>query len=184
MSTELPIALTFDVEEHNRIEAAAHLFCPPELKAVYAGRMNDTMRWLLDELGARQFKATFFVVGEIAKSHPSLVRRMVEEGHEVASHSWDHRRVHHFSPTAFHEDVRISKDALEQAGGTQVVGFRAPTFSIVRETAWAIDVLVDVGLQYDSSIFPVRHDRYGVPTAPRVPFRVRGERQELLEFPL
>ena len=183
MGTELPVALSFDVEEHYRIEAAAHLVCSPELKAQYAGRMDETTRWLLDALGERSITATFFVVGEIAKSHAALVRKMVEAGHEVASHSWDHRRVHRFTPDTFREDVRTSKDALEQAGGAEVVGFRAPTFSIMRETAWAINVLADVGMKYDSSIFPVRHDRYGVPDAPRTPFRVRGEQRELLELP-
>lgn len=79
--------------------------------------------------------------------------------------------------------MRVSKDALEQAGGAPVFGFRAPTFSIMRETAWAVDVLAELGFQYDSSIFPVRHDRYGVPDAPRTPFLVRGERHELLELP-
>ncbi len=177
------IGLSFDVEEHHRIEAAAGFDCPAELKQVYARRMDATTRWLLDLLGERGIRATFFVVGEIAKSHPALIRRIAEEGHEVASHSWDHRRVHRFTPQTFREDTRTSIDALQQAGGTPVVGFRAPTFSVMRETAWAVDVLAELGLRYDSSIFPVRHDRYGVPDAPRSPFLVRGERHELLELP-
>ncbi|MFL5341650.1 MAG: XrtA system polysaccharide deacetylase [Gemmataceae bacterium] len=181
---EMPIALSFDVEEHHRIEAAAHLACAPELQAKYAVRMAEATRWLLDVLGRHGLKATFFVVGQIAKSHPALIRAMTDGGHEVASHSWDHRRVHRFTPGTFREDVRTSKDALEQAGGAAVVGFRAPTFSVMRETAWAIDVLVELGMRYDSSIFPVRHDRYGVPDAPRTPFLVRGERAgEMIEIP-
>lgn len=188
METEIPepqsdIALSFDVEEHHRIETAAHLDLPAGLRDVYARRMDDATRWLLDRLGERGITATFFVVGQIARSHPALVRRMAAEGHEVASHSWDHRRVHRFTPEAFREDVRVSKDALEQAGGAAVVGFRAPTFSVMRDTAWAIDELADLGLAYDSSIFPVRHDRYGVPDAPRSPFVARGERAEILELP-
>src|SRR5262245_14981459 len=145
--------------------------------------MDETTRWLLDLLGERGIRATFFIVGEIAKSHPGLIKRMADDGHEVASHSWDHRRVHHFKPDTFHEDVRTSVDALQQAGGAPVAGFRAPTFSVMRETAWAVDVLAELGVRYDSSIFPVRHDRYGVPDAPRVPVMVRGERHELLELP-
>jgi polysaccharide deacetylase family protein (PEP-CTERM system associated) len=109
---------------------------------------------------------------------------MADEGHEVASHSWDHRRVHRFTPRSFREDVRTSIEALQEASGGPVVGFRAPTFSVTRDTAWAVDVLAELGLRYDSSIFPVRHDRYGVPDAPRSPFVVRGERHELLELPL
>jgi polysaccharide deacetylase family protein (PEP-CTERM system associated) len=87
------------------------------------------------------------------------------------------------SPAAFREDVRRSKDALEQAAGDAVVGYRAPTFSVVKRTAWALDVLGELGLLYDSSIFPVRHDRYGVPRAPRVPFLARGDGGAILEFP-
>src|SRR5262245_9038845 len=122
MNMEVPIALTFDVEEHHRIEAAAHLNCPPELHVQYAGRMEDVTRWLLDVLDERGIQATFFVVGQIAESHPSLIRRIAESGHEVASHSWDHRRVIRFSPKSFREDVRTSKDALEQAAGDAVIG--------------------------------------------------------------
>ncbi len=181
---ESVVAITFDVEEHHRIEAAAHVDWPAGLRAIYSRRMDQTTRWLLDELGERRIRATFFVVGQIAESHPDLIRRMIDEGHEVASHSWAHRRVHHFTPTSFREDVRTSKDALEQAGGAAVVGFRAPTFSIMRETAWAIDVLAEQGMLYDSSIFPIHHDRYGVPDAPRTPFIVRGVDRELLELPL
>lgn len=178
-----PVALSFDVEEHCRIEAATHLNCPPALKVEYAGRMADVTAWLLDLLAAHSQRATFFVVGEIALTRPTLVRRMVEEGHEVASHSWDHRRVHHFTPESFRDDLRRSKEALEQAGGAEVVGFRAPTFSITRETMWAIDVLAETGFRYDSSIFPVRHDRYGIPDAPRGPFLAKGNERELIELP-
>src|SRR5262249_39761017 len=134
-------------------------------------------------LARKNVKATFFVVGETARSHPALIRAMVEGGHEVASHSFEHRRAHRQTPVTFRDDARISKDVLEQASGTEVVGFRAPTFSVMPETAWAFDILADLGFRYDSSIFPVRHDRYGVPDAPRTPFLVRGYRRELLEMP-
>jgi len=112
-----------------------------------------------------------------------LIRAIHAAGHEVASHSWDHRRVHSFTPATFRADVQRSKDALEQVTGEAIVGFRAPTFSIVRPTAWAIDVLAEVGMRYDSSIYPVRHDRYGVPDAPRWPFRAKGQTDTLLELP-
>src|SRR4051812_8526002 len=117
MSTDQTVGLSFDVEEHHRIEAAAHLTCSPGLRAQYGARMDETTRWLLDVLAARGVVATFFVVGEIAKSHPALVRRIADAGHEVGSHSWDHRRVFRFTPEEFREDVRTSKDALEQATG-------------------------------------------------------------------
>jgi polysaccharide deacetylase family protein (PEP-CTERM system associated) len=177
------IILSFDVEEHFRIEAAAGLRVAPELKAHYSGRLEESTRWLLDRLAEREVKATFFVLGEIGRDHPGLVRRIHGAGHEVASHGWDHQRVHNLEPASFRRDVRWSKEVLEQLTGGPVLGYRAPTFSIVRQTAWAVDELAELGMRYDSSIYPVRHDRYGVPEAPRVPFVVRGVKQKLLEIP-
>jgi polysaccharide deacetylase family protein (PEP-CTERM system associated) len=182
-SIQAPIILSFDVEEHHRIEAAAGLSCPPALRSEYDRRMESCTHWLLDELAAQQIRATFFVVGEVAQSHPGLVRAMHSAGHEVASHGWDHRRVHHMTLAEFREDVRQGKEVLEDLTGEAVAGYRAPTFSVMRETAWAIDVLAELGLRYDSSVYPVRHDRYGVPGAPRWPFRVRGHNATLLEIP-
>jgi polysaccharide deacetylase family protein (PEP-CTERM system associated) len=175
--------LSFDVEEHHRIEAAARLTCSTERKGEYASRMERTTRQILDLLARGGVKATFYVVGEIARTHPALVRDIHAAGHEVGSHSWDHRRVHHFTPESFREDLRRSKEALEDVTGAPVLGFRAPTFSVVRSTGWAVDVLAECGFEYDSSIFPVRHDRYGIPDAPRGPFRAVGEKCELLELP-
>lgn len=177
------IILSFDVEEHYRIEAARGLTISCQQKSYYDQRLDYSTRWLLDRLAERAVLATFFVVGEIAESNPQLVRSIAEAGHEVASHSWNHQRVHHFSRTTFRTDVLRSKDALEQVTGTAVVGFRAPTFSIIRKTLWAIDVLAELGILYDSSIYPVRHDRYGLPDAPRWPFLARGEKYTLLELP-
>ena len=177
------VILSFDIEEHFRIEAAAGLAVDAKLKAHYCDRLDTSTHWLLDVLADTQTQATFFIVGEVARHNPDLVRRIAREGHEVASHSWDHRRVHRFAPASFREDVKKSKVALEDLTGTAVVGFRAPTFSITRETAWALDVLAEMDMLYDSSIYPVRHDRYGVPAAPRAPFMARGERHSILELP-
>jgi polysaccharide deacetylase family protein (PEP-CTERM system associated) len=178
-----PIILSFDVEEHHRIEAAAGLSCRPELQEEYGRRMECCTRWLLDELAGLGIRATFFVVGEVARGRPALVRDLYRAGHEVANHGWDHRRLHRLTPAEFRDDVRRSKGAIEDATGAAVAGYRAPTFSVVRETAWAIDVLAELGLRYDSSVYPVRHDRYGVPGAPRAPFRIRGRQRTLLEIP-
>ena len=177
------VVLSFDIEEHHRIEAAVGLAIDPALKARSAERVGSMTRWLLDVLAARDIRATFFVLGQIARDDPGLVRAIHEAGHEVASHGWDHRRVLEMTPAMFREDVRTSVAALEQATGAAVVGYRAPTFSIVRETAWALDTLAELGLLYDSSIYPVRHDRYGVAHAPRVPFLARGAEREILELP-
>jgi polysaccharide deacetylase family protein (PEP-CTERM system associated) len=177
------VVLSFDVEEHHRIEAAAGLTCPPGLCAEYGRRMESCTRWILEELAALDLRATFFVVGTIAKTHPGLVRDLHALGHEVASHGWAHRRIHRLTPHEFREDLRRARDALEDVTGAAVVGYRAPTFSVTRETAWAIDLLAEAGLRYDSSIYPVRHDRYGVPDAPRVPFLARGPERAILELP-
>lgn len=175
--------LSFDIEEHHRIEAAYGLEIPPLRRAEYAQRMEASTRKILDRLASFQARATFFIVGEIAETHPKLVRDIADAGHEIGSHSHDHRRVNRFTPDTFAQDLRISKDRLEQASGQSVVGFRAPTFSVTRATAWAIDVLSEVGFVYDSSIFPVRHDRYGIPDAPRAPFLAVGTEREILELP-
>jgi polysaccharide deacetylase family protein (PEP-CTERM system associated) len=180
---ETTYVVSFDVEEHCRIEAAAGLTVPQDRQNEYAARMDATTRRLLDQLASAGVRATFFIVGEIATTHPALVKSIHAAGHEVASHSWDHRRVHRFDPKSFREDLMRSKDALEQATGERVCGFRAPTFSVVRETAWAVDALAECGFEYDSSIFPVRHDRYGIPDAPRRPFVAVGAEREIIELP-
>lgn len=174
---------SFDVEEHHRIEAAVGLECSPVTRAEYARRMDATTRHLLDRLDAVQALATFYIVGDITESNPALVREIAARGHEVGSHGWDHRRVHHFDRKTFEADVRRCKEALEQAAGIPVVGYRAPTFSVMRGTGWAVDALAAAGYRYDTSVFPVRHDRYGVPSAPRTPFVAVGQESELLELP-
>src|SRR5262245_46815595 len=140
--------LSFDVEEHWRIEAAAGLSFAGDRRDYYAGRVGEPTRWLLDQLAHFDQKATFFLVGQLARQQPDLVRDIHRAGHEVAPHSWDHRRVHHLSPEEFREDVRMSRDVLEQITGTAVAGYRAPTFSIVRQTGWALDVLAELGFRY------------------------------------
>lgn len=177
------IILSFDVEEHFRIEAAKGLAIDPAMKAHCRERLGPSTRWVLEQLDQHGIRATFFIVGEVARHSPGLVRAIARAGHEVASHGWDHRRALDLSPAAFREDVRKSKDALEQLTGRAVVGYRAPTFSIMHENPWALDVLAELDMAYDSSIYPVRHDRYGVPGAPRTPFLAEGTHHSILEFP-
>jgi len=176
--------LSFDVEEHDRIEAAVGLEISPAMKRCYRGRMGWSIRWLLSELEKRGVRATFFIIGEVAQRVPNLVRRIHRAGHELASHGWDHRRILSQSREVFLEDVRRSRDVLEQISGEAVVGYRAPTFSIVRSTAWAIGALAELGMEYDSSVQPIWHDRYGVPDAPRQPYIVRVGGSQLLELPM
>ena len=180
-----PVVLSFDVEEHDRIEAAVGLSVSAGRRREYADRMAAATHRLLDQLAAAgNVPATFYVVGQIAETHPRLVRAIADAGHEIGSHSHSHTRVHRLTPRTFREDLRRSVDALQQVTGRAVFGFRAPTFSVTRATDWAVDVLVEAGLRYDSSVFPVRHDRYGVPDAPRHPFWLEGESGRILELPL
>lgn len=180
----VPVILSFDVEEHHRIEAAAGLRMDSSHAATDGERMELMVRWILDLLADRAIRATFFTLGTIARDRPGLIRAIRKAGHEIASHGWDHRRILEMTPAQFRDDIRRSKDALEQASGAKVVGYRAPTFSILRRTAWALDLLIEEGFLYDSSVYPVRHDRYGIPDAPRLPFLAQGSsRSTILEIP-
>ncbi len=177
------VVLSFDVEEHNRIEAATHVHCTPEMKADYGDRMEAATRRLMDQLAGAEALGTFYIVGEIALSHPKLVRDIAAAGHEIGSHSWDHQRLHRLTPERFREDLHKSVNTLQEVAGVPVLGYRAPTFSVTPTTSWAVDVLAESGLKYDSSVFPARHDRYGIPNAPRIPFWLVGERGRILELP-
>jgi polysaccharide deacetylase family protein (PEP-CTERM system associated) len=177
------VVLSFDVEEHHRIEAASHLAVPDEKKSYYRGRMEDATRWILEALASRDIRATFYIVGELARLSRALVREIADAGHEVGSHGWDHRRVSLMTPDELRRDATDSKDALEQATGRPVLGYRAPTFSIMKANGWALEVLAEAGYRYDSSIYPVRHDRYGVPDAPLVPFVVNTKAGPIIELP-
>jgi polysaccharide deacetylase family protein (PEP-CTERM system associated) len=177
--------LSFDIEEHHRIEAALGLKCNESQMDDYSSRAIFATRRLVQILDESNCKATFFVVGELAKKCPNLVREIHDAGHEVGSHGWDHRPVTRLTRAAFREDIAKCKATLEQIIGAPVSGYRAPTFSIIKDTAWAIDELLDAGYTYDSSIFPVHHDRYGVVDAPTMPFICYGQNERLgiMELP-
>lgn len=177
--------LSFDVEEHNRIEAASGVSCSDTQKKEYIARAETSTRKIVQILDEAEVKATFFVVGELALKFPRLIREIHDAGHEIASHGWDHQPAYRLSRAAFRKDITECKNVLEQIIGSPVYGYRAPTFSVMHKTVWAIDELVDAGYTYDSSIFPVHHDRYGVPKAPTKPFWCFGmsHRKCLLEIP-
>ena len=140
---------------------------------------------LLGLMGARGVRGTFFVLGWVAERHPDLVRRLAAGGHEIACHGFGHRMIHQMTRAELAEDVRRAKAVLEDAAGRGVLGYRAPTFSVMRGTLWSLDVLCEAGFRYDSSIFPIVHDRYGIPDAPRFPCRLPTPGGgEISEFPL
>jgi polysaccharide deacetylase family protein (PEP-CTERM system associated) len=127
--------------------------------------------------------ATFFVLGWVAERFPGLVREIARSGHEIASHGYDHRLVYALTPEEFRADLRRASEALENAAQVKVVGYRAPSFSITERSMWALDVLVEEGYQFDASIYPIRHDRYGLPTWPRQITLVERTRGALWELP-
>ena len=177
-------ALTFDVEEYFHAEAFARVLQPEEWPTLESRVTRSTER-LLDILDRERVRATFFILGWVAERHPALVREIASLGHEIACHGYGHRMIQHLSRGEFEHDVTRAKRALEDAVGRSVLGYRAPTFSIMRATLWSLDVLVEAGFRYDSSIFPVVHDRYGIPDAPRFPHRLKAPGGgEITEFPM
>lgn len=139
---------------------------------------------ILDLLSDYKTKATFFVVGKVAQKFPGLVHRIVRDGHELGSHGHSHLYVNQLSQAEFRKDLRLSKEILEDVGGVQVLGFRAPQFSVDRTTPWAYEVLAEEGFVYDSSIFPFRGRRYGDPEAPTGPWTVETPAGNILEIPM
>jgi polysaccharide deacetylase family protein (PEP-CTERM system associated) len=175
--------LSFDVEEHNRIDVARDIHCSMALCREYARRLEARTYEILAWLATTKQRATFFVVGALGRSHKELVRAIVAQGHEVAAHGWRHERVDAMELAAFREDVRRCKHTLEDVTGREVMGYRAPCFSINHRTPWVVDVLVECGYRYDASVYPVRHDHYGLPQAPRHPFWLGGLKHRILELP-
>jgi polysaccharide deacetylase family protein (PEP-CTERM system associated) len=177
-------ALTFDVEEYFHAEVFAGVVRPEDWATLESRVVEPTER-LLDLLDEASSRATFFVLGWVAERQPRLVRAIAARGHEVACHGYGHQMITRLNRAQFGEDVRRAKAVVEDAAGSEVIGYRAPTFSVVRETLWSLEVLVENGFQYDSSIFPIVHDRYGIPNAPRFPSRMAaGPGMAITEFPL
>jgi polysaccharide deacetylase family protein (PEP-CTERM system associated) len=173
---------TVDVEEYFQVSAfESHI-----KRSAWEGlesRVCANVSRVLDLLDCHDARATFFVLGWVARRYPHLVREIAGAGHEIASHGWDHSRVTDQSPEAFRESVRRTKDILEDQSGKPVVGFRAPSFSIVPGCEWALDVLIEEGYRYDSSLFPVRRSGYGYPDGLRDPHWLERPPGHLAEVP-
>jgi polysaccharide deacetylase family protein (PEP-CTERM system associated) len=175
-------AMSVDVEDYFQV-SAFDAVVPRNAWERFESRVEantDRLLRLFDECGV---KATFFVLGWVADRHPALVSRIAAAGHEIASHGYGHRLIYEQSPDDFREDVRRAKAVLEDASGMKVLGYRAPSFSVTRRSLWALDVLLGEGYHYDASIFPVHHDRYGIPDAPREIHRIVRDGGALLEVP-
>lgn len=155
-------ALSFDIEDwFHMVEIDA--VSDPRKWGDLESLVERYTEWILDALNKHDVKATFFVLGWIAKRYPHLVERMAREGHELASHSFWHRKVYEMTSEEFRKDLRQSIDSIESAGGTKVLGFRAPSFSITPGTEWAFDVMREEGIAYDASLFPITRGHGGYP---------------------
>jgi len=173
-------ALSFDIEEFFHSQNFSGAVTDGDWPHL-PSRVEPYTYKILEQLAAAGRRATFFVLGWVAARHPELITAIARAGHEIASHGYQHHLVYHQTPEAFREDIHRTKRMLEELIGSPVAGYRAPSYSIVRRSLWALDILAAEGYRYDSSIFPVHHDRYGIPDAPRFPFRLANG---LLEFPL
>jgi polysaccharide deacetylase family protein (PEP-CTERM system associated) len=174
-------AMTVDVEDYFQVSAFERYIDRDswDRQECRVERNVDRILGLFDRHGV---KATFFTLGWIAERYPEMVRRLVDEGHELASHGWSHVRVTQQDADAFRQDVVRTKGLLEDVSGSPVIGYRAASYSIGADNLWALDVLEQTGHRYSSSIYPIRHDLYGMPDAPRFAFRPGGG--DLVEFPV
>jgi polysaccharide deacetylase family protein (PEP-CTERM system associated) len=175
-------AMTIDVEDYFQVSAfASHI--PRETWTTIPCRVESNIDRILALLDDEGTKATFFTLGWIAERYPAMVRRIIGQGHELASHGWAHYRVTDQNPDEFREDISRSKALLEDIGGQTVLGYRAPSFSIGQHNQWALTVLEEAGYRYSSSIYPIQHDHYGMPDAPRFAYHPCSD-NGLLELPI
>ena len=173
--------LTIDVEDYYQVSAFEKVIDPSSWHTLKSRVVRNTMI-ILDILEKRNIKATFFIVGWIADRYPRLVQKVFDQGHEIGCHSYWHRKVYDLTPQVFKEDTQRAKSTLEDITGHAVHGYRAPSYSITRKSLWALDILAELGFQYDSSIFPTYHDNYGIPDAPRFSYKLKE--QGMTEYPI
>lgn len=173
-------ALTIDVEDYFQVSAFAPYIRRDDWDAREC-RVERNVARIMDMLAERDVTATFFTLGWIAERYPAMVRRIVDGGHELASHGYGHERASDLDHSAFSQDVERAKKLLEDLAGREVSGYRAPSFSIGTGNLWAFDALARAGYRYSSSIYPIRHDHYGMPDSPRFAYRVGSG---LLEVPI
>jgi len=175
-------ALTIDVEDYFMVSAFTDIVRFEDWHT-YESRVKKNTYTILELLESHGVKATFFVLGWVAEQCPDVIRAISSAGHEIACHGYNHRLIYNMTQEDFREDIRKSKRILEDLTGNIVIGYRATSFSIVRETQWALDILIEEGYLYDSSIFPIHHDRYGFPEAGRFPYMITRPQGTIGEFP-
>mgnify|MGYP001228231035 CR=1 FL=1 len=177
-------AFTVDVEDYFQVEGFAKVIDRSAWEGIRT-RVGASTTTLLEMLAQRKIRATFFVLGWVARKHPEIVHQIAAAGHEVASHGMSHRLVYTQTPEEFRRETHDAKALLEDLCQKPVIGYRAATYSITRRSLWALDILCEEGFRYDSSIFPMRHDRYGIPDAePRPHILATPSGGRLVEFPI
>lgn len=176
-------ALTIDVEDYFQVNAFVRHVRPDQWDS-YPLRVDRNTLRILDLLDSFTVKATFFILGWVAQRLPELVREIHRRGHEIACHGYGHELIYLIGQERFRADIRRAKILLEDQCGVAVNGYRAPSYSITNRSLWALDILVEEGFTYDSSIFPILHDTYGIPDAQRFPHTIRTAAGPLVEFPL
>lgn len=182
ISNNITNYLTIDVEDYFHVSAFENVI-KFEDWGNFESRVVDNSRKLLEILSNEgDVKGTFFILGWVAEKHPELVKEIDANGHEVACHSYRHRLIYNISPDEFRSDLIKSKNILEDITGKKVVGYRAPSYSIIKKSLWALEILEELGFEYDSSIFPISHDRYGISGAPR--FKYKLPKNNLVEYPI
>jgi len=176
--------LSVDVEDYFHVAALARTIKVEDWPQI-SPRVVENTRRLLDLFDRHGVKATHFVLGWVAERFPDLVREIDSRGHEIASHGYSHQLVYDQTPELFFDETARSKEILENILGKEVVGYRAASYSITNKSLWALDILHDLGFKYDSSIFPIRHDRYGIPDAEPLPHKLKTPKgNDIVEFPL
>lgn len=177
-------AMTIDVEDYFHVAALSQSIRPDQWNNMEY-RAEASTRRLLDLFAAKGVHATFFILGWVAKRSPELVKEIQRGGHEIASHGMSHQLIYKQTPEVFAQETRDSKALLEDLTGEPVLGYRAATYSITKRSLWALDIIHDLGFKYDSSIFPIKHDYYGIPDAPLDPCTIKTPNGgELVEFPI
>lgn len=181
MTTRPVNYLTIDVEDYFQV-AAFEKVIQPSTWENYPSRVKQNTTRILDLLDAYGVKGTFFIVGWTAERFPGLVKDIVARGHEIGCHSYLHQKIYNQTPEEFREDTKKAKDILEQASGRAILGYRAPTYSITKRSLWALDILQELGFKWDSSIFPIIHDNYGISDAPRFAYKLPNH--DMIEYPI
>ncbi|VAW71559.1 FIG004655: Polysaccharide deacetylase [hydrothermal vent metagenome] len=177
-------ALTIDVEDYFHVAALSNSISVNDWDKQVC-RVEKNTHILLDLFDQQSASATFFILGWVAERHPQLVKEIEKRGHEVASHGYSHQLIYKQTPKTFKDETLLSKKILEDLTGKAVNGYRAASYSITNKSLWALDILADAGFKYDSSIFPVHHDNYGIPGSPTEPHVLKTpDGHDLIEFPL